>query len=28
DEFKKTRTYQQLQQRFEQDDRSNLDEIE
>ncbi len=28
DEFKKTRTYQQLQQRFEEDDRSNLDEIE
>jgi len=28
DEFKKTRTYQKLQQRFEQDDRSNLDEIE
>lgn len=28
DEFQKTRTYQQLQQRFEQDDRSNLDEFE
>ncbi|MCG9510109.1 nicotinate-nicotinamide nucleotide adenylyltransferase [Acinetobacter lactucae] len=28
DEFKKTRTYQQLQQRFEEDDRSNLDDFE
>ncbi|WP_202743037.1 nicotinate-nicotinamide nucleotide adenylyltransferase [Acinetobacter calcoaceticus] len=28
DEFQKTRTYQQLQQRFEQDDCSNLDEFE
>ena len=28
DEFQKTRTYQQLQQRFEEDDRSNLDEFE
>lgn len=28
DEFKKTRIYQQLQQRFEEDDRSNLDEFE
>ncbi|MEN4915326.1 nicotinate-nicotinamide nucleotide adenylyltransferase [Acinetobacter pittii] len=28
DEFKKTRIYQQLQQRFEEDDRSNLDDFE
>ncbi|QRQ13138.1 nicotinate-nicotinamide nucleotide adenylyltransferase [Acinetobacter pittii] len=28
DEFKKTHTYQQLQQRFEEDDRSNLDDFE
>lgn len=28
DEFKKTRIYQQLQQRFEEDDLSNLDEFE
>ncbi|MNN93838.1 hypothetical protein D3C81_2123660 [compost metagenome] len=28
DEFQKTRIYQQLQQRFEEDDLSNLDEFE